>query len=376
MTEQTEHLIDASIFNTQKTDYELPSLFLGQEMGLLDSINRNFPDIFEKYKKLKEMDWDENDHPFDSCNTEFKTCSKSDYQIAIRSLSWQWEADSIAARSLVAVTAPFISSSDLFFAYGRIADNEGLHALTYSEIVKSSFDDPRLVLAEILAVNEAMKRAETVSRIFHQAYVMSHRLALGEVDRNAQSTYNAIFLFVVAMWCMEKVQFMSSFATTFGLAESGMFVPIGDAVQKICMDESVIHQAVQRQVLTHELKTPRGMRAFQENKEIIRRLIDEVVHTEFTWNASLFQDGRQLAGQNEQMLNQHTLYHAGPIYEFFGFVADHVIPTQAPLSYIDKWFGINSVKAAPQEQRKGNYLLGGTVKDDDRTPIDLAALLA
>lgn len=53
-------MIDSKIFNIGKTDYSNPevnSLFLGTDLGLLDSVNRPFPAIFELYKRLKAADW-------------------------------------------------------------------------------------------------------------------------------------------------------------------------------------------------------------------------------------------------------------------------------------------------------------------------------
>ena len=68
--------INSKIFNTNKTDYKTPSLFLGQDPGLFDSINKAYPEIWKLYKKLKALDWDENEQDYTSCNLEFKTCPK------------------------------------------------------------------------------------------------------------------------------------------------------------------------------------------------------------------------------------------------------------------------------------------------------------
>ena len=166
--------IDKNVFNTEKTDYEKPKLFLGQEPGLFDTVNKHYPDIWKKYKSMKSLDWDENEFDYSSCNVEFKTCSKSVYDMMIKTLAWQWEADSVASKSIAPVMASFVTSSELWAAMQRISDNEVLHSATYSEIVRNSFDDPSVILDEVLKVEEAMERMTNVSGVFSHAYKVSH----------------------------------------------------------------------------------------------------------------------------------------------------------------------------------------------------------
>lgn len=364
-------LLPSSIFNANKTDYEEPTLFLGQEMGLLDTINVSHPQLVTLHDRLIEMNWKHNEFPFDTCNVQFKTCDKGVYDVMIRTLAWQWEADSIAARTLLPVMAPFISSTALFGLWGEISRNEFLHARTYSHIVKSSFDNPSEVLADILAVKESLQRAHTVSAVLQRAYDVSHRFALGQLSKDDQEVYDAIFLFIVALWCLEAIQFMSSFGVTFAVAETGLFVPIGRAVQKICQDESVIHAVANRKILEIELQTKRGIETYTRLRPIIQTIVDEVVETEFNWNANVLGEGRSLKDVTVGMLNGHTLFHAKDIYNFLGLECKYAFPDKSPMNHLKEWFNINSVKGAPQEEKQGNYLLGGMVNDGHRNVIDI-----
>ena len=49
------------IFNTEKTAeaYGNVSLFANGEIGLLDTVNKKFTDIWDLYKEMKSLDWDE-----------------------------------------------------------------------------------------------------------------------------------------------------------------------------------------------------------------------------------------------------------------------------------------------------------------------------
>jgi ribonucleoside-diphosphate reductase beta chain len=356
--------ISTNIFNSGKTDYEMPPLFLGEAPGLFDSINKHYPKIWELYKTLKKSDWDENDFSFISCNVEFKTCPKPVYDMMIRTLAWQWQADSIASRSLTPIVAPFVSSSELWAMWGRVADNEVVHALTYSEIVRSSFDYPDKILADIVAMNDSMSRANVVADVMEKTYQTSHKLSLGLVEKN-QETYNDIFMFVVGLYALERIQFMASFAVTFAIAETGMFLPIAKAVQKICNEEYKIHAPLDKVILDYELRTSNGLMAFTQCKPLIQKLLDEVVQVELDNVDALFSEGRELVGVDADLLKQWVLFNAKEPYTFFGLQAVYPLPEKNPMHFMESWMDIDSVSISPQEERGGAYLVGGFSNDDE-----------
>ena len=48
---------------------------------------------------MKSLDWDENEVDYSQCNSDFKTAQRGVSDMMIRTLAWQWEADSVASRS-------------------------------------------------------------------------------------------------------------------------------------------------------------------------------------------------------------------------------------------------------------------------------------
>ena len=361
--------IDKNVFNTEKTDYEKPKLFLGQEPGLFDTVNKHYPDIWKKYKSMKSLDWDENEFDYSSCNVEFKTCSKSVYDMMIKTLAWQWEADSVASKSIAPVMASFVTSSELWAAMQRISDNEVLHSATYSEIVRNSFDDPSVILDEVLKVEEAMERMTNVSGVFSHAYKVSHEYALRQRE-NDQDTYNAAFMVMVALLILERVQFMSSFAITFAICDTGMFGPIGKAVQKIAQDELEVHAEFDKAVLREELKTERGKVAFQQCEKQITDLLDEVIDSEFEWVDFLFSEGRELVGLNTEVLKRWTLFCSKDVYQFFKIKGKHTLPKQNPLKFMENWLDISKTQPSPQEQDNAQYKVSIMRRDDADEEFD------
>jgi ribonucleoside-diphosphate reductase beta chain len=359
-----------NVFNYDKHDYEKPLLFLGERQGLFDTINRHYPKIWELYKTQKSLDWDENEFDYSSCNADFKKADRSTYDMMIKTLAWQWEADSVASRAIAPVLAPFITSSELWAAWQRVSDNEVVHAATYSEIVRNSFDDPSTIIEEILRVRQAHERLSRVVRAFEEGFEASHQYALGQLPAD-QATYNTIFKMIVALFCMERIQFMASFAVTFAICDTGMFQPIGKSIQKIAQDELEIHAELDRAVLANELSTERGQTAFDQCRTEIEQMLAEVVDSELTWIEYLFSEGRELVGMNAKRLSAWTLYCAKDVYSTLGVATDrYTFPQVNPLKYMEKWLNISKTQASPQEQDIAAYKVSVMRRNDEGVVFD------
>ena len=361
-------MIDKNIFNTEKTDYDHPSLFFGEQAGLFDTVNKQYPEIWEIYKTIKSLDWDENEFNYSSCVNDFKTCDKSTYDMMIKTLAWQWEADSFASR-ISPLVGCVISSSELWAAWQRLSDQEVVHSATYSEIVRSSFDDPREILDQILEVEQSLDRLETVSKVMSRAYKTAHRYALGEVEVT-QEAYNDIFMFAVAMLCLERIQFMSSFAVTFAICDTGLFQPIGKAVQKIAQDEFETHVALDKAVIKSEMKTQRGKIAFNQCKTEIEALVNEIIGSEEQWVDYLFSEGRELIGLNDSILKEWSRYCARDVVTFLGIECEYKLPSSNPLKFMENWLNIGKSQGSPQEEDIAQYKVNIMRRDDDGVEFD------
>lgn len=362
--------ISDNILNINKKSYENSPLFLGEKPGLFDTINKPHPELYRIYKDMKSRDWDENEHSFASCNTDFKTSPKSVYDMMIRTLAWQWEADTVAARSVLPIMAPFVTDTQLWCAFVQITASELVHSATYSEIVRGSFDNPDEVLQEILSIQASFKRLENVATIFEKAYDTSHKYALGEVGPT-QETYNDIFMMMCALLVLERIQFMASFAITFAICDTGVFAPIGVNVQKICQDELDIHVRFDKYVIRSMMETQQGKTAFQQLKPQIQQLIDSVTEHEISWTMNdLFSEGRELIGVEANDVCDWVKICSKDVYDVFGLTSPFAIPTKHNLSYLKRWIDMGASQASPQEQRNSAYLLGGFVDDLGDEVID------
>jgi ribonucleoside-diphosphate reductase beta chain len=101
----TEFLMTAAIFNSAKTieEYKNTPIFMGPEPGFMDTIYKNHPKLWNLYKELKALDWSEDEFDFTRCLLDFKNCHQDTSDMMIETIGWQWEADSVAGRSVVSL---------------------------------------------------------------------------------------------------------------------------------------------------------------------------------------------------------------------------------------------------------------------------------
>lgn len=363
--------LPANIFNTDKTDYEDTPMFFGQKSGLYDSVNRKHHELFDLYKKLKRLDWDENDFSMKSCMVEFETASPEIVEAMITTIAFQWETDTVAARSMLNILSPFISATEVHTYYQRVSENEALHALAYSEIIRGSFRDPGKVISDILSRQSAQDRLQIVADVFEQTFELSHRYALGEVTYS-QEAYNQLFKFIIALYLMESIQFMSSFAVTFAIARSGWFVPIGQTVQKICQDEFEIHVKGNQYVLDSMMRTSEGLTAFNACKGWIADLLSAVIRAEHVSACILLPEGKELVGLNAELLKSYINMRGKTCYDFFMLPTPEEFKCDGhPLAWMDDWTNINKTQGSPQEARQGAYFVGGVVDNLGAQAIDM-----
>lgn len=353
-----------SVFNNKNTEWKTGnySLFLGQAPALHDSINVRYPKIHELYKKQVSQRWVENEFNHEQSRLDLLQCPKSVYQIMLMNLAYQWEADSVAARSIAPLFAPFVTNSELWAALVENTNMEVIHALTYSEIVRQCVPDPAEVFKMVMESEQTIARAEVVNRAFDKLALCGAQYTLG-LRKNDQSTYNIVFTALCALYFLERLQFMSSFAATFAIVEQGYFQSIGKAVQKIMLDEYLCHAALDIAVIREELKTLRGQIAMRECRDEIAQMLNEVVLRELQWAPHLFNDGRSIVGLNPSLLSEWVLYTTQPIYDELGIENPFARVTSNPLPWMENWIDIDKFQNAMQEADGNNYALN-VVKDD------------
>lgn len=365
--------LKALIFNPEKNDYESPKLFLGQRGGLGDTVNDHHPKLWEYWRSLRSLDWDTNEFDFSPCNIEFKTVKEGIAQAMIQNLGFQWEADTDAANGISAVSNHFVTNSALKTCWDQITANENLHWTTYSEIVRYSFDAPNKVLQDVLAVKDAITRMEGIVSTMGKAYKIGLEYSLGLRTADDPDVYGAAFMFTVALFLLERVNFMGSFAVTAAIAQEGLFVPICNAVQRIAQDEAEVHVNVGKYVLGYEMSTERGRACWRANRKLIDDMLEQVRASEMRWINFQRESGSVVPNVGWEELKTLTNYNVADASDVLQRKTPFNAPTHMPLPYFAKWLDVAKTQHSPQETEVGQYRVN-VVRHNDKgiiLPFDL-----
>ena len=340
---------------------EMP-LFLGQKLGIHDTINVKHPYLEQLFTQLKSIDWVEDEVNLDRDRLQFETCPKHIRDIMIKNLAFQAELDSIASRSAGVLIAPFISNSELWRLDLAIAVNEVLHSATYTHIIKMCLKDTNEFFDEVYKNEQILGRAEKVSEVFNEIQELGAYYTLRGFGSYREDLFEETLIkYWVAMYALERIQFMSSFAATFALAEQDWFLGIASLVQKILKDELSIH--VKRAKYVVDVLKKEFSESFNNILPELKQIVDEVLETEYTWSHYLFQEGRQIVGFNENLSKQWVNYSAQEVYETLGFELPFEKIIESPLPFMDKWINIDKMQTAAQETQLTNYKLNSWVDD-------------
>lgn len=364
------------VFNTDKTveQYQKSGLFFKGEPGLIDTIHKSYPEIWALYKEMKSLDWSEDEFDYSRCHGDFKTVDPDMSDMMLETLMSQWELDSIASQFPLVLISPFEPCIEVTETETAIQANELVHANTYSEIVRMSFDNPAEVLDKLLSTTATFDRMAMVNKALADFRNFSveyqyHRVFTPGFNMQETATEKLIEYYFI-MLLLERIQFMASFAITFTICKSGPFAPIGQAVKKIAQDELEVHSEYRKEVLKVMIKD--HPETFEAVRHRLLAMFKEVIDHEFDWTERLFK-GRTLIGTNADLIKKWVLFNAKDVAHFIGFTKEetgHTFPRQNPMPFLEDWFNMNSQQAAPQEQDVAAYKINIVTRDDEDEEFD------
>lgn len=351
----------SKIFNpNNKGHLGVPSkLFFGEELGVIDTVNVNFPLLEELYQIQESQKWNEFEVDLTQDRQDMLHVPAYTRDLMIKTIMWQTATDSIASRSISETLGRFSTATELSNVISIWSYFETIHARTYSHIIKQCFSDPNLMLRELYDDAEVLKRAKPLINVFEELVSAPE----GDTPENRRLVIKTL----VTIVAMETVSFMASFAVTFGIAETDVFAGIGQDVRLICRDE-MLHGRIGYTVLNYLKADPEWTDTFYEVTSECISLVDAVVEREHAWADYLFSEGRQVVGLNADLLKEYTLHCAYPLYAFLGFpLSDEY--KENPLPYMDKWMDSSKVQAAAQEIQITSYKIGAV--EDDTEGLEL-----
>lgn len=343
-------------FNTNNVGYSNKyPLFLGDDLGLFDTINTNYPQLEELYQQQLAQLWNEFEVDLTQDTMDMKKLDPGTVDLMVKTVSWQWLADSVAGRSISGTLAPFITNSELEGLVNLWSFFETIHARTYSHIVKQTFINPTDAMKETYSNMEVLQRSGPIVEAFD-------RIADLPKDATEDEKRDAILLAFVALFALEAIAFMASFAVTFAIGERGHFQGIVQLVKLIARDEK-LHTKMDYTILDILVKDPAWQAAIARNGGEIKTILDTIVDNELNWTDYAFSEGRQVVGLTAPMLKDYVRYMSAPVYNALGVTKSFEAPKSNPLPYMDNYLDGSKVQSAAQEIQLTSYNVGAMVDD-------------
>lgn len=362
---------EVTVFNSKGTAHITGNypLFGGEEPSVYDSVNLKYPKFYDMKERLRQLDWAVDDVDLTQTRMDLLRCDTNTRNIMLYNLAYQWSIDSIAT-SIPSLLAPFITNSEYGHVVSRIGENEMLHSESYSSITRQCIPDPQEVFDLIFKHDQVLDRSSVIGKTLSELKKVGCEYTLGIKTFTECQPY--ILKGLVAIYCLERISFMSSFAATFALAEQEYFVGAARLVQKILIDET-IHFEVQRHALQDVLLQDGDWKTlFFIHQGAIQDIIDGVVSQELAWNKYLFSEGRSMVGLNEGILNDWTRYNAQDAYDSLGLQAPFRRTVTSPLPWFEQnWMDLNSQQAASMETNPTNYMVSAVSRDVSDMDLDM-----
>lgn len=359
-----------AVFNKENQNWKTGKypLFMGEQLGLLDTVNTPYPRLFELYKLQKSMDWDENETNLEQSRLDMSTCQPGTRGIMIKNLAFQAELDGLAARCMAPLLAPFITNTELWLGVAKISEVENLHAITYTTIIRNTVKDVSEFFEELTNNGQIFDRSEDVMGIFDELAEAGAKYTLDKNYTSRRELMSLLLRAYVAIYCLERLQFMSSFAATFAIGEQGLMVGIAKLVSKIAQDEQ-LHAAFDEEVIRILLEDPEWYSVYEEVKPELQRFVDAITNRELTWNGYLFSEGRKIVGLNKPLLDEWVNFNSQVVYQFLGLVNPYPAVKEIPITWMNEWLDISKFQYAAQEGDLVDYAMNVVNNDisDDET---------
>lgn len=344
-------------FNAKNTGYKTKHypLFLGEDLGFPDSVNVTYPVLEELYTKQLSQIWNEFEIALTQDRLEMTQLPSEIVHPMKLTIMTQTLSDAMASRTISSVFTQHVSNPEMENLVSLWSFFEVIHNRTYAHIIKQTFDNPQHMLEQAYNNERVMLRSSAILSAFDEASDLPSTAPDEEKRRVILKAFTALF-------GLEAIMFMSSFAVTFAISETGVFQGISKLVELICKDE-LLHVRMDYEILNILKQDPHWVYAMGDVAADMKEILDNIVSHELQWSDYIFEEG-QITGLTPELLKEYVLYMALPVYKSLGIEFSFTEITSNPLLFMEKYIDSTKMQVASQELQSGQYQTGAILEDD------------
>lgn len=233
-----------------------------------------------------------------------------------------------------------------------------IHSRSYTHIIRNILADPSIVFDDIMQSPEIIARAEAVTKMYDDLYLLNCRKALNlPVDPYTHA--RALYLCLHNINALEAIRFYVSFACSFAFGERGVMLGNTNIIELIARDEA-LHLSGTQYMLKEMQNGNEGdlfARVAEDCYEEARQGFIDASVQEKDWGSFLFKDGSMI-GLNKGMLDGYIDYITDQRMRAVGLGELIGKPTKNPIPWINSHLSTSNVQVTPQETENGQYLSG------------------
>ena len=239
------------------------------------------------------------------------------------------------------------TNPELAMIYQYIAQNESIHATSYSEGLIEMFGEEATEVIDIV-YNDPIIKTRLTSEVDYAA----------GLNRNDMKS---IFKVVVAAYLLEHIKFPFSFFVTFRInnAYSNAINGFSMLLKKIAEDEMDIHYPTNGNVIKDMIKS--GLVDKQWAHSFIEAEVEDILSQEFIWNKYLLEEG-SIPGYNQAIGEAFIEYQANKAMRTVGIDVEAIKPNDT-ITWFNHYRDINNQVVAQQEIKSNQYQKG-VIKND------------
>jgi len=354
-------------------------MFLGQNVNVARYDQQKHP-IFEKLiEKQLSFFWRPEEVDLSSDRGEYAELPTNEKHIFISNLKYQTLLDSVQGRSPNVALLPLVSIPELETWIETWSFSETIHSRSYTHIIRNIVTDPSSVFDDIVANDEIVKRAISVTEYYDKLIALTNKMYAEGIDLANNDAYRkeiktALYLTLVSVNVLEAIRFYVSFACSFSFAERSLMEGNAKVIKLIARDEALHLSGTQHMI--NLLKDGHDDAEFidiaKEQEQKVYEIFRHAAEQEKEWADYLFKDGSMI-GLNASILKDYVEYITN--IRIKALKLDPIFENKTnPLPWMNNWLVSDNVQVAPQESEISSYLVGQVdtdVKKDDFSNFSL-----
>ncbi len=362
---------DTQIINVDKIPEKPWKLFFGDTGNVLRVDQIDYPVIHNVFKKLFSDAWSWTVIDFQSDITGWDKIESNAQDIFLKTVGYQTMMDS-GVTGLYNYLALLSTNTELSIGYQYVAQNESIHAGSYSYALSQMFGSDAFDKINIIYEDEFIKK-RMASEVDFSDELINYVIHGGHRDTKAKSL---IFKTIVAAYVLEHIKFPFSFYTVWNINrvyDNGVN-GFSMLLKLIAQDELTGHTVLNANVLKILKREER--QEFQEvfDTDFIRDYVIETVKQEIEWSNYLVKDG-EIPGFTKAITKNFIEYQADLTMKKIGLEPIYNAKKDDSLEWFDLYRDIKNQNAALQEVSNNAYNRG-VIKNDIVSNLDTLRELA